>query len=130
VVRTKAFLVQQGVSANAIETQALGEEQPMSPEQVKQAADQDTNLTPSQKAQIGRNAKVVALAQNRRVDVTLSTTGQTSVRQFPFNASDALNLINPRGTAAGAKKPAPKAPAPKAATPKAGTAPKKAPPKK
>jgi outer membrane protein OmpA-like peptidoglycan-associated protein len=130
VLRTKAFLVQQGVSANAIETQALGEEQPMSPEQVKQAADQDTNLTPSQKAQIGRNAKVVALAQNRRVDVTLSTTGQTSVRQFPFNASDALNLINPRGTAAGAKKPAPKAPAPKAATPKAGTAPKKAPPKK
>jgi outer membrane protein OmpA-like peptidoglycan-associated protein len=137
VLRTKAFLVQQGVSGDAIETQALGEEQPMSPEQVKQAADQDTNITPAQKAQIGRNAKVVALAQNRRVDVTLSTTGQTSVRQFPFNASDALNLINPRGTAgAGAKKPAPKAapapkaPAPKAATPKAGTTTKKAPPKK
>lgn len=137
VLRTKAFLVQQGVSSDAIETQALGEEQPMSPEQVKQAADQDTNITPAQKAQIGRNAKVVALAQNRRVDVTLSTTGQTSVRQFPFNASDALNLINPRGAAgAGAKKPAPKAapapkaPAPKTATPKAGTTTKKAPPKK
>jgi outer membrane protein OmpA-like peptidoglycan-associated protein len=134
VLRTKAFLVQQGVSGDAIETQALGEEQPMSPEQVKQAADQDTNLTPAQKAQIGRNAKVVALAQNRRVDVTLSTTGQTSVRQFPFNASDALNLINPKGTGGAAKKPAPKAPAPKAApktaTPKAGTTTKKAPPKK
>lgn len=130
VERTKAYLVANGVSADAIETQGLGEEQPMSADQVKQAIDQDQTITAAQKAQLSRNAKVLALAQNRRVDVTLSTTGQTSVRQFPFNASDALNLINPRGTAAGAKKPAPKAPAPKAATPKAGTAPKKAPPKK
>ncbi len=137
VVRTKAFLVQQGVSADAIETQGLGVEQPMSAEQVKQAVDQEQGLNAAQKATLNRNAKVLALAQNRRVDVTLSTTGQTSVRQFPFNASDALNLINPKGTAgAGAKKPAPKAapapktPAPKTATPKAGTAPKKAPPKK
>jgi outer membrane protein OmpA-like peptidoglycan-associated protein len=133
VTRTKAFLVQQGVSADAIETQGLGEEQPMSPEQVKQAVDQEQGLTAAQKAQLNRNAKVLALAQNRRVDVTLSTTGQTSVRQFPFNASDALNLINPKGTGGAAKKPAPKAGTPKAGTPKAGTtkAPaKKAPPKK
>jgi hypothetical protein len=70
----------------------------MSADQVKQAVDQDPNLTTAQKAQLTRNAKVLALAQNRRVDVTLSTTGQTSVRQFPFNAEDALNLINPKGT--------------------------------
>jgi outer membrane protein OmpA-like peptidoglycan-associated protein len=128
VARTKAFLVEQGVSAGAIETQGLGEEQPMSADQVKQAVDQEQGLTAAQKAQLNRNARVLALAQNRRVDVTLSTTGQTSVRQFPFNAADALNLINPKGTATGAaKKPAPKA-APKAGTPKAP--PKKAPPKK
>jgi hypothetical protein len=30
------------------------------------------------------------------VDVTLSTTGQASVRQFPFNATDALTLIGGR----------------------------------
>ena len=95
VERTKAYLVANGVSADAIETQGLGEEQPMSAEQVKQAIDQDQNITAAQKAQLSRNAKVLALAQNRRVDVTLSTTGQTSVRQFPFNAEDALNLINP-----------------------------------
>ncbi|HZI56725.1 MAG TPA: OmpA family protein [Verrucomicrobiae bacterium] len=118
VARTKAFLVQQGVTADAIETQGLGEEQPMSADQVKQAVDQEQDITAAQKAQLNRNAKVLALAQNRRVDVTLSTTGQTSVRQFPFNAGDALNLINPKGTGTGAKKPAPKA----------GT--KKAPPKK
>jgi len=129
VTRTKAFLVQQGVSADAIETQGLGEEQPMSADQVKQAVDQEQDLTAAQKTQLNRNAKVLALAQNRRVDVTLSTTGQTSVRQFPFNASDALNLINPKGTGtAAAKKPAPKTGTPKAGTSKAGT--KKAPPKK
>ena len=36
------------------------------------------------------------MASNRRVDVTLSTTGQTSKRQFPFNATDALTLIGGR----------------------------------
>ena len=69
----------------------------MSVDQVKQAVDQDTNLTDAQKKQLTAKAGVLALAQSRRVDVTLSTTGQTSVRQFPFNAEDALNLINPKG---------------------------------
>ncbi len=117
VARTKAFLVQQGVSADAIETQGLGEEQPMSAEQVKQAVEQEQGISAADKAQLNRNAKVLALAQNRRVDVTLSTTGQTSVRQFPFNAEDALNLINPRG--AGKKAPA------KAGAAKTGAARKK-----
>jgi outer membrane protein OmpA-like peptidoglycan-associated protein len=123
VERTKAYLVANGVSADAIETQGLGEEQPMSPDQVKQAIDQDQNITAAQKAQLSKNAKVLALAQDRRVDVTLSTTGQTSVRQFPFNAEDALNLINPRG-APGTKKTPAKA-VPKTGAPKTGTAKKK-----
>lgn len=118
VERTKAYLVANGVSADAIETQGLGIEEPMTADQVKQAIDQDQNITAAQKTQLSRNAKVLALAQNRRVDVTLSTTGQTSVRQFPFNAEDALNLINPRG-APGTKK------APAKAAPKTGTAKKK-----
>jgi outer membrane protein OmpA-like peptidoglycan-associated protein len=129
VDRTKAFLVTQGVDADHIDTQGLGIEQPMTVEQVKQAVDQEQGITAAQKAQLTRNAHILALAQNRRVDVTLSTTGQTSVRQFPFNAEDALNLINPKGTGAGAAKK----PAPKAGTPKSGTSkavPKKAPAKK
>lgn len=134
VDRTKAFLVSQGVDADHIDTQGLGIEQPMTAEQVKQAVDQEQGITAAQKTQLNRNAKVLALAQNRRVDVTLSTTGQTSVRQFPFNAEDALNLINPKGTGAGAaKKAAPKAGTPKGGTPKTGTSKagtKKAPAKK
>jgi outer membrane protein OmpA-like peptidoglycan-associated protein len=124
VARTKAFLVQQGVSADAIETQGLGEEQPMSADQVKQAVDQEQNITAAQKAQLKRNATVLALAQARRVDVTLSTTGQTSVRQFPFNAEDALNLLNPHSAAATRKAVTGKK------TPTGKTPEKKAPPKK
>ena len=49
---------------------------------------------------------------------SLSTTGQTSVRQYPFNAADALTLIGGReseqkATKPMAKKPAAKAPAKK-----------------
>jgi outer membrane protein OmpA-like peptidoglycan-associated protein len=47
------------------------------------------------KDKILKNLKVVTLAQNRRVDITLSSTGQQSVRQFPFNAEDALTLLSP-----------------------------------
>ena len=40
---------------------------------------------------------VLVLANNRRVDVTLSTTGEQSVRRYPFNAKDYLALISPAG---------------------------------
>jgi hypothetical protein len=46
--------------------------------------------------------RVLVLANNRRVDVTLSTTGQQSVRRYPFNAKDFLALISTKG---GEKKP-------------------------
>jgi hypothetical protein len=39
---------------------------------------------------------------------TLSTTGQESVRQFPFNAADSLTLIGGREKPAAAKAPAKK----------------------
>jgi hypothetical protein len=55
------------------------------------------------------------MASNRRVDVTLNAGGasETSVRQFPFNAADALSLIG--GRQGQVKKPATtkRAPAPK-----------------
>jgi hypothetical protein len=60
----------------------------------------------------------IRLANNRRVDVTLSTTGEQSVRRFPFNAKDALTLMNRKveggtGKTTAAKPPAAKKPAPK-----------------
>ncbi len=67
----------------------------MTPEQVKQLVEQHPNLSQEQKDKILKNLKVVTLAQNRRVDITLSSTGQQSVHQFPFNAEDALTLLSP-----------------------------------
>jgi len=48
------------------------------------------------------------MASNRRVDVTLSTTGQSSARVFPFNSTDALTLIGGREGERKVAKPAPK----------------------
>jgi len=65
----------------------------MTPEQVKHLVAEHPNLSQAQKDKILKNLKVVTLAQNRRVDITLSSTGQQSARQFPFNAEDALTLL-------------------------------------
>jgi outer membrane protein OmpA-like peptidoglycan-associated protein len=100
----KQFLVKLGVPEANLEAKALGEEQNMTPEQVKQLVEQHPNLTEGQRNKILKNLQTITLAQNRRVDITLSSTGQQSVRQFPFNAEDALTLINPKEGA----KPVPK----------------------
>jgi hypothetical protein len=44
-----------------------------------------------------KNFSVLVLANNRRVDITLSTTGQQSIRRYPFNAKDFLALISTKG---------------------------------
>ena len=92
---TKRFLVALGIPEATLVTKAYGEEDNMTPEQVKQLVAQHPNLSQEQKDKILKNLKVVTLAQNRRVDITLSSTGQQSVRQFPFNAEDALTLLSP-----------------------------------
>ena len=115
VAWTKSYLGEQGVPADSIETRALGMEENMTSDQVKKLIQDNPQLTPAERQKLIKNLLTVRLANNRRVDVTLSTTGQQSVRQFPFNAKDALSLMS-RGT--GTAKPAAKAgtkPAPKPA---------------
>jgi len=99
VARTKQFLVEQGIAESSIQTQAVGKEQNLSADQVKQMVDQNTELTPAERKKFTRNLSTIVWAQNRRVDVVLSTTGQQSVRQFPFNASDSLTLLSTKAPA-------------------------------
>jgi len=94
---SKKFLVGLGIPEANLTTKAYGEEDNMTSEQVKTLVEQHPNLTQEQRDKILKNLKVVTLAQNRRVDITLSNTGQRSVRQFPFNAEDALTLLSPTG---------------------------------
>jgi len=96
VNRVKAFLVGQGVPEADIETKAFGKEDNLTTEQVQGEVESNPELTPEEKQRVLKNIVTIRMASNRRVDVTLSTTGQTSVRQFPFNATDALTLIGGR----------------------------------
>jgi outer membrane protein OmpA-like peptidoglycan-associated protein len=99
VERTKNFLVEHGVPAANIETRALGENDNLTLEQVQQLIAQNPDLTAGERQRIESNIHVVVLANNRRVDVSLSTTGQQSIRQYPFNAKDSLTLLSAAGGA-------------------------------
>jgi outer membrane protein OmpA-like peptidoglycan-associated protein len=103
----KRFLVEQGVPESSIDVKAFGEEDNLTNEQVQAAVDGNPDLSSEERARILKNINVVRMASNRRVDVTLSTTGQSSNLVFPFNSTDALTLIGGREGAkkAPAKKP-------------------------
>jgi hypothetical protein len=94
VEATKRFLVGLGIPEANLETKSFGEEQAMTEEQVRELVAQHPNLSQEQKDKIMKNLRTVTLAQNRRVDITLSSTGQQSVQQFPFSAEDALTLLS------------------------------------
>ena len=98
VERTKRFLMEHGVPAANLETKAFGEQKNLDEAQVKDAVEKNPELTPEQRQRVVENIKTVLLASNRRVDITLSTTGQRSVREYPFNAADSLSLLQQAGT--------------------------------
>ena len=110
VERAKSFLIEQGIPVGNIETKAYGKQRNLTDAEVKDAVENNPELTKEERQRVVRNMRTIVLASNRRVDVTLSTTGQTSVRQFPFNSTDALTLIGGREGEAKKKvaKPAPK----------------------
>ncbi len=105
VERTKSFLVEHGVPADHFELKAFGEEEQLTADQIKQQVADNPDLSADDRQKMMRNLQVLVLANNRRVDVTLSTTGQQSIRRYPFNAKDFLALISIKS---GEKKPAAK----------------------
>jgi hypothetical protein len=90
------------VPADHFETRSFGKEDQLTANQIKDLIAQDPNLSPADRQKMLNNLQVMVLANNRRVDVTLSTTGQQSTRLYPFNAKDFLALISTKG---GEKKP-------------------------
>lgn len=107
VARVKSFLIEQGIPEADIDTKAFGAERNLTTDQVKQSIDQNSDLTTEERKRALSRIEIIRMASNRRVDVTLSSAGQTetSVRQFPFNSTDALSLIGGRESA---RKPAAK----------------------
>jgi outer membrane protein OmpA-like peptidoglycan-associated protein len=97
VGRTKSYLVEHGVPAGHIDTRSYGVEDQLTAEQTKEQITQNPDVTQDERQQMLNNLTVMVLANNRRVDVTLSTTGQQSTRRYPFNARDFLALISTKG---------------------------------
>jgi hypothetical protein len=94
VARTKQFLVEQGVPEASIDTAAVGKEKELTTDEVKTLVSQNPDLSEAERAKVLKKLNVIVLAQNRRVDVTLSSTGQQSVRLYPFNAADSMTLLD------------------------------------
>ena len=122
VARVKSYLVEQGVPDGDIETQAYGKQRNLTLDEVKDSVQKNSELTTEERKRALARIQVIKLASNRRVDVTLKSAAQTetSVRQFPFNAADAMSLIGGRESEikktakpAPRKKPASKKPATK-----------------
>ena len=90
--RVKSYLVENGIAAERIETKALGKEQNLTNKEVEDLNAQNPNVSPEDRIRVEHNIVAFRMANNRRVDIHLSTTGQASQRFFPYNSDD-LNVL-------------------------------------
>ncbi len=86
VERIKQYLVDQGISADKIQTAAYGKDRPMDKTEVKGLV--DTNPNPAPKARM-KNITGDYYAYNRRADIVLLPSGKKSAQFYPNNADDA-----------------------------------------
>jgi outer membrane protein OmpA-like peptidoglycan-associated protein len=98
----KRFLVEQGVPEVNIDTQAFGKEKNLTAGDVRQLLAEDVSLSDETRQNVIKKLGNIVLAYNRRVDLTLSTTGQESARVYPFHTNDFAPLADRNGR----KKPA------------------------
>ena len=85
VERIKQYLVDQGVSADKIQTAAYGKERPLEKSTVKELEATDPNKAPKNRE---RNFTGNWYAYNRRADIILLPSGKKSAQFFPHNADD------------------------------------------
>jgi outer membrane protein OmpA-like peptidoglycan-associated protein len=94
--RIKSYLVDKGVPGANIETDAFGKLKNLTRKEVLELNDQNPNLTPQDRKRIARAIAVFTMANNRRVDIKVSTTGKESHRYFPYNSNDEKGLVGRR----------------------------------
>jgi hypothetical protein len=85
VERIKQYLVDQGISADKIQTAAYGKERPLERKEVSDLEDTNPNKAPKARA---KNKQGDWLAYNRRADIVLLPSGKKSLQFFPHNADD------------------------------------------
>lgn len=85
VERIKQYLVDQGISADKVQTAAYGKEQPLDKATVGTL--ESTNPSAPPKARL-RDKRSDWLAYNRRADIILLPSGKKSAQFFPHSADD------------------------------------------
>jgi len=85
VERIKQYLVDQGVTADKVETAAYGKEKPLDRGAVKELESSNPNTPP--KARLA-NKRGDWLAYNRRADIVLLPSGKKSAQYYPHSADD------------------------------------------
>ena len=113
--RVKSYLIEHGIPAEGIETKAFGKDKNLTDNEVRELTAKNPNVTPEDRKRVDRNIVAFRMANNRRVDIHLSTTGQASQRFFPYNSDD-LNVLLGEQKPVARKAVARKAHAKKAAT--------------
>jgi hypothetical protein len=104
--RVRSFLVEQGINPANLQTQAFGKGQELDSATVKQLTEQNPDLTDQDRKKVYRRLPVFVLANNRRVDIVLSTTGKKSLEYYPYKAADLKALLaETHGAKAAPKEP-------------------------
>jgi hypothetical protein len=103
--RVRSYLEDQGINAANLQTKAFGKGRNLDAATVKQLAEQIPDLTAQDREKIYRRLPTFVLANNRRVDIVVSTTGKSSFKYYPYRAADLKELLR---EPARAKKAAPK----------------------
>jgi hypothetical protein len=85
VERIKQYLVDQGISADKVQTAAYGKEQPLDKASVSTLESTNPNAAP--KARL-KDKRADWLAYNRRADIVLLPSGKKSAQFFPHTADD------------------------------------------
>jgi hypothetical protein len=82
-----------------VETQAFGEKQNLSADDVKELFKQNPSLSEEKRDREMWRFDRLVLANNRRVDLSLTSSGQESRSEFPYKSQDAAELIDRSGPA-------------------------------
>jgi len=85
VERIKQYLVEQGISADKVQTAAYGKDRPMPREDVANLETSNPQAPPKPRL---RNKTGDWYAYNRRADIVLLPSGKKSTQYFPHNADD------------------------------------------
>jgi hypothetical protein len=88
VERIKQYLVDQGVSADKVETAAYGKDRPLPEDQVTQLEGSNPQAPPAKRTKTATDKHNDWLAYNRRADIVLLPSGKKSTQYFPHGADD------------------------------------------